>query len=109
MLAYFCPTHVDQLPRIRLSRVVYGFRLLPMMGAVQPNFWYQENSHIMKRKRRPHSGKCNIDLSCDTAGSNWSQEAKAVAVLLTDENQVYCSAVLLNNIENNGRQLLLTV
>lgn len=63
----------------------------------------------MKRKRRPHSGKCNIDVSCDKVGSIWSKEARAVAVLLTDENQVYCSAVLLNNAKHDGRQLLLTV
>ncbi|GAA5801484.1 trypsin-like cysteine/serine peptidase domain-containing protein [Helicostylum pulchrum] len=107
ILEYYSPIYVKQLPNIRISKVVYGFRPLPVLDTIQ-EAWKDSTQHIMKRKRRPHSGKCNIDVSCDKVGSIWSKEARAVAVLLTDENQVYCSAVLLNNAKHDGRQLLLT-
>lgn len=110
VLEYYSPAHVSQLPRIRISRLVYGYKALPMINKYQQQHAiYQDSQHIMKRKRRPQSGKCNVDMSCDTAGMNWSKEARSVAVLLTDENQVYCTGVLLNNAEHDGRQLLLTV
>lgn len=105
-IEYYSPAYVEQLPNIRISRLVYGYKSLP-----HQQIYYQQddNQHVMKRKRRPQSGKCNIDASCDAAASNWSKEAGSVAVLLTDENQVYCTGVLLNNAEHDGRQLLLTV
>lgn len=109
VLEYYSPANVKQLPRISISRLVYGYKALPMMDSYQHDVYQDSQQQIMKRKRRPKSGKCNVDLSCDTAGMNWSKEARAVAVLLTDENQVYCTGVLLNNAEHDGRQLLLTV
>jgi lysyl endopeptidase len=127
VLEYFSPAHVVQLPKIRLSRVVYGYKPLPILssGEEKEEEYQQQQPAVQqiiinnsklttttyerrKRRKRPQSGKCNIDLTCDTAGEDWSKEGRAVAVLLTDENQVYCTGVLLNNAENNGRQLLLT-
>lgn len=114
-LEFFSPAYVKELPQITLSKLVYGYRPIPGMiekEELTPPSNKRENyqqQFIMKRKRRPQSGKCNVDLSCDTAGTDWSKEADAVAILLTNENQVYCTGVLLNNAENDGRQLLLTV
>ncbi|KAG2200000.1 hypothetical protein INT47_000350 [Mucor saturninus] len=111
-IEYYSPAHVRKLPRIRISRLVYGFKSLPHhpQQRDEMNYPQEDNSqqHVMKRKRRPQSGKCNVDASCDAAASSWSKEARSVAVLLTDENQVYCTGVLLNNAEHDGRQLLLT-
>lgn len=107
---YFSPAHVKQLPQIEISRVVHGFRqLLFSQEEEQTPPQTPHLQHVMtRRKRRPHSGKCNVDLSCDAAGTDWHKEADAVAVLLTNENQVYCTGVLLNNAEHDGRPLLLT-
>lgn len=107
-LEYFSPAHVKQIPQLEISRVVHGYKPLPFSQEEEQQLPHLQ--HVMtRRKRRPHAGKCNVDISCDTAGANWQKEADAVAVLLTNENQVYCTGVLLNNAEHDGRQLLLTV
>lgn len=113
------PLHVKHLPRIHISRIVYGYKHVSFLGSSPGQQQQQQESHnndnskyqhiFTKRKRHQQSGKCNVDLSCDVAGMDWSNEAKSVAVLLTDENQMYCTGVLLNNALHDGRQLLLTV
>jgi lysyl endopeptidase len=111
IIEYIAPAYVNQLPEISLSRVVYGYRRVPFLET-SPDLYYPRNRHqqvYLKRRPRRHSGRCNIDLSCDSAGTEWIKEARSVAVLLTNENQMYCTGVLLNNAEQDGRQLLLTV
>ncbi|OAD03953.1 hypothetical protein MUCCIDRAFT_81909 [Mucor lusitanicus CBS 277.49] len=114
VIEYVAPLHVKHFPKIRISRIVYGYKHVPFLESRLP----QQDSHdheistyqriFSNKKRRQHSGKCNVDLSCDAAGMDWSNEARSVAVLLTDENQMYCTGVLLNNALHDGRQLLLT-
>lgn len=109
---YISPAHVKQLPQIEISRVVHGYRPLPFLQEEEetsPQTPHRQHVMTRRKRRRPQSGKCNVDLSCDTAGAEWHKEADAVAVLLTHENQVYCTGVLLNNAEHDGRPLLLTV
>ncbi|KAK4515464.1 glycine cleavage system H-protein subunit [Mucor velutinosus] len=117
VIEYVSPLHVEHLPKIHISKVVYGYKHVPFLeSSLQQQ--QQQESHsndiskyqriFSKRNRHQHSGKCNIDLSCDVAGIDWSNEARSVAVLLTDENQMYCTGVLLNNALHDGRQLLLT-
>lgn len=127
ILEYFQPKHIIQLPKIHISRLVYGFKPLRFLlddmdhdtfssrvDEEEQQLQKQLQQHVLmttygrKRRRRPQSGKCNVDLSCDTAGEDWTDEGRAVAVLLTNENQVYCTGVLINNAEKDGRQLLLT-
>jgi hypothetical protein len=112
VLEYISPAYVNKLPEISLGRIVYGYRRVPFLEHSPDSYNYhsRNNQHaFLKRRPRRHSGRCNIDLSCDSAGTEWMKEARSVAVLLTDENQMYCTGVLLNNAEQDGRQLLLTV
>ncbi|GAN11192.1 lysyl endopeptidase [Mucor ambiguus] len=116
VIEYVSPPHVKCSPKIHISRIVYGYKHVPFLETSLPQ---QQDSHsseisrnqriFSKKKRHQHSGRCNVDLSCDIAGIDWSNEARSVAVLLTDENQMYCTGVLLNNVLHDGRQLLLTV
>lgn len=112
VIEYVSSSRVKQLPKIHISRVVYGYKHIPFLDSSLQQEQYQNNKYqriFSKRKQHHHSGKCNVDLSCDVAGIDWSKEARSVAVLLTDENQMYCTGVLLNNAQHDGRQLLLTV
>lgn len=113
IIEYVSPPFVKHLPRIHISRIVYGYRHVPFLEpSLQESHINDVNKYqhmFSKRKQHHHSGKCNVDLSCDVAGVDWSNEARSVAVLLTDENQMYCTGVLLNNALHDGRQLLLTV
>lgn len=112
MIEYVSSSRVKQLPKIHISRVVYGYKHVPFLDSSLQQEQHENNKYpriFSKRKQHHHSGKCNVDLSCDVAGMNWSKEARSVAVLLTDENQMYCTGVLLNNALHDGRQLLLTV
>ncbi|KAL9553387.1 hypothetical protein PS6_003989 [Mucor atramentarius] len=112
IIEYVSPPFVKHLPRIHISRIVYGYRhvpfLEPSLQELHINDVNKYQHMFSKRKQHHHSGKCNVDLSCDAAGVDWSNEARSVAVLLTDENQMYCTGVLLNNALHDGRQLLLT-
>ncbi|KAI8637575.1 trypsin-like cysteine/serine peptidase domain-containing protein [Parasitella parasitica] len=112
VLEYVAPFRVNQLPKIHISRVVYGYKHVPFLESHLEQESYSDiNKHqriFSKKNQHHHSGKCNIDLSCDEAGTDWSKEARSITVLLTDENQMYCTGVLLNNAQHDGRQLLLT-
>ncbi|KAL9558719.1 hypothetical protein MBANPS3_000766 [Mucor bainieri] len=115
VIEYVSPPHVKHLPKIHISRIVYGYKHVPFLEASSQQEQSSHNNDVSKhqrifskRKRHQHSGRCNVDLSCDVAGMDWSNEARSVAVLLTDENQMYCTGVLLNNALHDGRQLLLT-
>jgi hypothetical protein len=103
-IEYLAPAHMSRYPIIHVSRVVYGYKSLAFLE--QQPYRRPDDQFIIQKR---HSGRCNVDILCDNAGMDWSNEARAVAVLLTNENQVYCTGVLLNNVEYNGRQLLLTV
>ncbi|KAI9487566.1 MAG: trypsin-like cysteine/serine peptidase domain-containing protein [Benjaminiella poitrasii] len=111
---YTSPVHITHTPKLSISRVVHGFKSVPflhnettMKTRTAATKW-QQHPFFKKRKPRNRSGKCNVDLTCDTAGKEWSKEARSVAILLTNENQMYCTCVLLNNSKHDGRQLLLT-
>lgn len=52
------------------------------------------------------SGSCNIDTACPEANA-WTEAVRATA-RITINGTSLCSAVLLNNTDNDGRPLLLT-
>ncbi len=51
------------------------------------------------------AGSCNIDVNCPE-GANWQDEKRSVA--RTFSGGFLCSGALINNTENDGRQLFLT-
>lgn len=57
-------------------------------------------------RQRRKSGSCNIDTACPEANA-WTEAVRATA-RITINGTSLCSAVLLNNTENDGRPLLLT-
>ena len=51
------------------------------------------------------SGPCNINVACERG---IDQQSRSVAMLLTSSGQAFCSGAMLNNVKEDGRQLLLT-
>jgi lysyl endopeptidase len=86
---YFSPSWVQELPRIRITKVVHGYK---------PLFVPKISS----------SGSCNIDVACKD-GADWHNQARSVAVILTDNNQKYCTGAMVNNLRQDGKQYFLTV
>ncbi|KAF9567684.1 hypothetical protein EC968_003183 [Mortierella alpina] len=52
------------------------------------------------------SGKCNIDVACYQ--KEYRDQSRSVGILLSDYNQKYCTGALINNANQDGRQLFLT-
>ncbi|KAF9936507.1 hypothetical protein BGZ67_002276 [Mortierella alpina] len=52
------------------------------------------------------SGKCNIDVACHQ--KEYRDQSRSVGILLSDYNQKYCTGALINNVNQDGRQLFLT-
>lgn len=77
------------MPKLHISKVVHGYKRL---------FDNQKSS----------SGSCNIDVACKD-GSGWHDQARSVAVILTDNNQKYCTGAMVNNLRQDGKQYFLTV
>ncbi|KAG0027399.1 hypothetical protein BGZ81_005665 [Podila clonocystis] len=55
---------------------------------------------------RAMSGKCNVDVACYQ--KEFHDQSRSVGVILTDNNQKYCTGALVNNVRQDGRQLFLT-
>ncbi|RUS22406.1 trypsin-like cysteine/serine peptidase domain-containing protein, partial [Jimgerdemannia flammicorona] len=89
-IEYYSPSWVKALPTLRITRVVHGYKpfLMPLQLKGSP------------------SGPCEIDVACEP--SEWQDQTRSVGVLLTQDNQKYCSGALLNNVKGDGRQLFLT-
>jgi lysyl endopeptidase len=86
---YFSPSWVQEFPRIRITKVVHGYK------------------HLFTPKKSS-SGSCNIDVACKD-GADWHNQARSVAVILTDNNQKYCTGAMVNNLRQDGKQYFLTV
>ena len=86
---YFSPSWVQEFPRIRITKVVHGYK------------------HLFNPEKSS-SGSCNIDVACKD-GADWHNQARSVAVILTDNNQKYCTGAMVNNLRQDGKQYFLTV
>jgi len=61
----------------------------------------------MKKKKNGRSGLCNHNTVCPL-GNGWRNQINSVAALTTGSGGRFCTASLLNNVENDKKQLLLT-
>jgi hypothetical protein len=85
-LVLIVPNSSDETPLVVVDSIVHGFR---------PDLF------------KSFSGRCNIDVSCGL-GDDWKDEINSVAMTLTARGSGFCSGVMVNNVENDGRQLFLT-
>jgi len=77
--------------RLTITRIVYGYK----------NVFFNEVESFGA------SGSCNIDINSE-AGAGWQTEKRAVAMILTGGGARICSGALVNNVEQDLKQYLLT-
>jgi len=53
------------------------------------------------------SGDCNVNFAC-TLGDNWRDQGHGVVRLLSSGGGSLCSGSMINNVEQDGRQLFLS-
>lgn len=53
------------------------------------------------------SGECNVNAACEV-GDDWAQQKAGVTAILTTAGSALCSGSLINNVEEDGRQLFLS-
>lgn len=83
---------VDFVPSsIVVSHIVHGFRPSP--------FSIKSANDI--------SGACNINVAC-SEGAGKNNAMNSVALLIGGDGASFCSGAMINNAENDGKQLFLT-
>lgn len=88
-LEYYEPVYVFG-GRINVDKVIHGYKNL-----------FFENRHDNTIY------DCHFDIAC-TEGDAWCIEKRAVSVILTDENQAFCTGCLINNVRNDLTPYYLT-
>lgn len=84
------PAGVSEIPDLPLQSVVYGYK----------NIFNEE-------KGFGNSGFCNVNINCQQ-GTDWTNEKRSVAMILTASNTRMCTGALINNKKNDGKPYLLT-
>lgn len=100
LLEYFEPIEGEELAkgesinpasdslRLKISSVVHGFR--------------RPYSH-------GQSAGCNVDVACTLTGDKkWRDQVNSVAIIIMGQGESFCTGTVLNNTEEDGRQLFLT-
>lgn len=98
IIEYFQPSSVVQMPKLHLSSIIHGYR----MGKVR--------QFIEGGRGIEDSGDCNYDVNC-SVGSDFEDKkhmVKKAVALLNLGNGKLCSAVLINNTNEDKRPFLLT-
>ncbi|MBU8892816.1 MAG: trypsin-like peptidase domain-containing protein [Bacteroidales bacterium] len=79
ILEYYEPYGVKEKGKIRISKVVHGYKNL-----------FSETTGVFGQ-----SDSCNIDVNCPE-GQDWEDESNSVAMILVGDNRI-CSGALINN------------
>lgn len=124
-----------QTPRIQLSHIIHGYKQAPLASSsdnTAKGLRQMDGSFISRSGStdgfkdqtdanpfvtwdsdgdippvQAMSGKCNVDVACHL--KEYYDQSRSVGVILTDYNQKYCTGAMINNAEQDGRQLFLTV
>lgn len=94
ILEYIEPLNrpADSIPSsLVVSHVVHGFRPSP----------------FSMKSGDSASGSCHFNVACPE-GSGKSNAINSVALLISKNGAAFCSGAMVNNAENDGRQLFLT-
>ncbi|MDQ3190204.1 MAG: T9SS type A sorting domain-containing protein [Bacteroidota bacterium] len=90
ILEYYEPENVKTKGSILISTVTHAYRNI-----------FNFNSRDFGT-----SGSCNINIKCPL-GLSWEDQANSVVMLVSGGNG-FCSGVLVNNTENDGKPYILT-
>jgi len=91
LLNFFEAKNIAGQSDMELTTVMHAYR----------NYFGDEES------KNGRSGRCNFNVVCPLS-EGWEDQVRSVAALTTGGGGRFCSASLINNVRNNGRQLLIT-
>lgn len=91
ILEYFEPSHVDFAGEIEVSRVVHAYRDI---------FFNTDRGYN-------DSGSCNNNVNCPDF-SDWTDEVRSVAMILTSGGSRICTGALVNNTRQDLTPYFLT-
>jgi len=92
ILEYFEPTGSQDGSEIQISSIVHGYK--------DPFGFYEDRNY-------GDSGSCNNNVNC-SAGNDWQDDKRSVAMILTSGNSRICTGALINNVEQDQTQYFLT-
>jgi lysyl endopeptidase len=85
-IEYFEPLNFLGYGEISLKKVIHGYKDIYSMNI---------------------SGECNINVKCGIA-RKYEKSSRSVVTLMTSEGTKFCTGTLINNLQKDSRQLLLT-
>jgi len=91
ILELYEPPETRGQSRLTISRIIYGYK----------DVFFSETGSLTS------SGSCNNDVN-SSVGADWQVEKRAVAMILTGGGSRICSGALVNNVEQDLKQYLLT-
>jgi len=95
-LEYYEPGGRKGQGRIRISRIVYGYRDV-FSGPEKETLW----------KAFGDAGFCEVNVACEE-GETWRAQARAVGMVLVSGGTALCTGVLLNNVREDWTPYFLT-
>ncbi len=98
ILEYYEPQNVKNQGRLEVSSIIHAYR----------DMFATADDYIQSLdKSFGSSGNCNVDVNC-AAGTNWQDEKRSVAMILTDGNTRWCSGAMVNNTAQDTTPYFLT-
>lgn len=97
ILEYFEPKNLKGIGKIEIESIVHAYRPIFVTKKL-------ENEDEEKNGR---SGLCNNNVVCPI-GDKWRDQIRSVAMIMLTGGSRLCSGSMLNNNEQDGRQLFLT-
>jgi hypothetical protein len=88
IVEYYEPSDVVGLGELEIESIVHGYK----------NVFGEKNGR---------SGTCNNNVVCPL-GDGWRDQIRAVTALMTASGQRFCTGSMMNNHNEDGRQLFLT-
>ena len=125
LVEYFSPNFVKKDPILHIFSVVHGFRPMPayhlpnraeceaISQTISSHFSDEEESESFHEQAVEYldgikAGACNINAPACPECSQFLDQAKSVAIVMTSNGQKFCTGSMINNGRQNGRQLFLT-
>ncbi|MAU17655.1 MAG: hypothetical protein CMH48_03990 [Muricauda sp.] len=99
ILEYYHATDVKQNPIISISKVIHGYKFIPMLARIAKESGAEVGYG--------DSGSCMVNVNCPE-GNNWQDEERGVAMIMLDDGTRFCSGSLLNNTSEDGTPYFLT-
>ena len=98
ILEYYEPISAQGQGRLQVSSIIHAYR----------DMFKTADDYIQSLdKNFGDAGNCNVDINC-AEGSNWQDEKRSVAMILTNGNTRWCTGTMVNNTAQDTTPYILT-